>query len=270
MKWLRRIALVVISLVVLGYAGAAAYMYVNQRSFQYAPEGRLLALDETALTTAELVEIPTGDGEKVVGWYAPPQVGKPLIVYYKGNADSFSDEHKRYEQFAADGYGFLAFDYRGFPASPGVLSETNVLADALAAFDFAAAKGAPLVIWGRSLGSGPATWVASQREAGALLLETPFDSAVSVARDRYGFLPVEWIMLDQYHVDQWIADVAESVFVAHGTADRTIGYSHGVRVHELAPNKVEMWTLEGAGHSDLWDAGLWARAKAFFEGAMAR
>ena len=268
MKLLRRIVVVLLVLLVVGYAGAAGYMYLFQRSFQYSPEGKFLALGETLLTTAEQVEIPTSNNERIRGWYAPPTgAGKPVIVYYKGNADSFSDEHVRFEAFVADGYGFLAFDYRGFPASPGVLNQDNVLKDAIAAFAFAENKGFPVVIWGRSLGSGPATYVASERNAEALLLETPFDSAVAVAKDRYWFLPVDWIMQDTYRVDQWILDVTEPVFVGHGTGDVTIGYAHGVRTYELAPNKVEMWTVEGAGHSDLWDAGIWAKAKGFFEGA---
>ena len=269
MIWLRRALVAVIGVAVLAYLGACGYMYFNQRGFQYAPEGKFLALGETALTTAEVVEIPTSNNERIRGWYAAPsQPGKPLIVYYKGNADSFSDEHERYEQFVADGFGFLAFDYRGFPASPGVLNEENVLKDAIAAYAFAQTKGVPLVIWGRSLGSGPATYVASQRDAKALLLETPFDSAAAVAKDRYWFLPVDWIMQDTYRVDEWIKDVAEPVFVAHGTADVTIGYQHGVHTYELAPNKAEMWTVEGAGHSDLWKAGIWAKAKGLFEGAV--
>ena len=134
-----------------------------------------------------------------------PQQGKPLILYFRGNAQSFSREHERYEAFVQAGYGFLAFDYRGFPGSPGEVTEAHVLADGLAAFDWATAKGYPIVIWGRSLGSGPATYVASQREADALLLETPFESAVAVAGDRYAFLPVDLLMSDQYHgrsVDQ--------------------------------------------------------------------
>ena len=271
MKWLRRVALIVVVLAVLGYLGAAGYMYVFQRSFQYEPDGKFLALGETLLKTAEIVEIPTSNRERIRGWYAPPsQPGKPLIVYYKGNSDSFSNEHERFEAFVDDGYGFLAFDYRGFPASPGLLTQENVLKDAIAAFAWAGTKGFPLVIWGRSLGSGPATYVASERDAEALVLETPFDSAVAVAKDRYWFLPVDWIMLDQYRVDQWIADVEEPVFVAHGTADKTIGYSHGARVYELAPNKAEFWTVEGAGHSDLWDAGIWGKVKPFFEQAVDR
>lgn len=267
MKWLRRVALALVVFVVVAYAGGMTYLYFFQRSFQYEPEGKFLALGETALRTAEQVEIPTADSQRLRGWYAPPAPGKPVIVYYKGNAGSFAREHERFEQFEADGFGFLAFDYRGFPASPGELNQQNVLKDAIAAFAYADAKGFPVVIWGRSLGSGPATYVASQRRAAALLLETPFDSAVAVARDRYGFFPVEFLMQDQYPVDQWIAGVEEPVFVAHGTADTTIGVAHGERVYALAPNKAELWIEPGAGHSDMWERGIWARAKAFFESA---
>lgn len=270
MKWLKRAALVVAILVAVGYLAILGGLYLFQREAQYDRSGRLFALSETKLPEAELVSIPTSGGETVTGWYQAPQAGKPLIVYFRGNAQSFSREHERFEAFVADGYGFLAFDYRGFPGSPGELTQEHVLADALAAFDWAAAKGFPMVLWGRSLGSGPATYVASLRQADALLLETPFVSAVAVAADRYGFLPVGLLMHDQYPVELWIKDVAEPVFVAHGTADRTIGYRHGERVYVMAPNQDELWIEPGADHGDLWDRGIWARAKAFFARAEGR
>jgi hypothetical protein len=269
MKRLKRIALAVGIVAVLAYGLALGGMYVFQRDFQYDRGGRMFALSETKLTEAEQVSIPSADGSSLTGWYQAPAAGKPLIVYFRGNAQSFSREHERYEAFVADGYGFLAFDYRGFPGSPGEVTEANILADGLAAFDWAAAKGFPIVLWGRSLGSGPATYVASLRDADALLLETPFDSAVSVAADRYWFLPVGWLMADQFPVDQWIKDVAEPVYVAHGTADRTIGVSHGERVYALAPNKDELWIEPGAGHSEMWERGLWERGEAFFARAEA-
>lgn len=205
----------------------------------------------------------------VNGWYQAPQPGKPTIIYYKGNAGSFSDEYARFGAFAADGYGFLAFDYRGFPLSEGDLNQANILHDALAAFDWLAAKPGSIVIWGRSLGSGPATYVASQRQAEALVLETPFLSAVDVAAERYWFLPVGLLMTDQFPVKDWIKAVDEPVFVAHGTADTTIGVTHGERVYALAPHPVTIWIEPGAGHSGLWKAGLWSRVRAFIEGVEA-
>jgi uncharacterized protein len=269
LKLLRRIGIGVVAGLVLAYLAVLAGMYFLQRDFQYDRSGRLFELTETTLTNAELVTIPTGEDTTVTGWYAPPAEGKPVILYYRGNAQSFSREHVRFEQFVADGYGFVSFDYRGFPGSPGELNQANVLNDSLAVFDWVAAKGDPVLVWGRSLGSGPATYVASERQADALLLETPFLSAVSVAADRYGFLPVGLLMLDQYPVDSWLPKVDEPVFVAHGTADRTIGVSHGERVYGLAPIKAGLWIVPDADHGDLWDRGLWTEAKAFFEGVSA-
>jgi uncharacterized protein len=267
-KLLRRLVVALLVLVVLAYAGVVGYMYVNQRALQYSASGDITDLGGTRLADAEAVAIPTGDSV-VNGWYQAPAPGMPLILYYKGNTGSFTAEHERFEQFVAAGYGFLSFDYRGFPTSPGEISEANVLADALAAFDWAQEQGAPILIWGRSLGSGPATYVASQRDAEALLLETPFLSAVTVAGERYPILPVTWVMQDQYRNDEWIADVTEPVMVAHGTADTVVGVSNGERLYALAPNPDELWIVDGADHGDLWDAGIWTEAEAFFERAMA-
>jgi fermentation-respiration switch protein FrsA (DUF1100 family) len=270
MNLVKQIAIGVVVAVAVAYLAVLGVLYFFQRDFQYDRGGRMLDLSETALTNVELVSIPSADGSAVAGWYAPPSAGRPVVLYFRGNAQSFSREHERYAQFVADGYGFLAFDYRGFPGSPGELSEENVLADALAVFDWLAEREDTILLWGRSLGSGPATYVASQREAEALLLETPFVSAVAVAADRYGFLPVGLLMHDQFPVSEWIEEVEEPVFVAHGTADTTIGYTHGERVYALAPNPVELWIEPEAGHGELWDRGIWERAQEFFEGAMAR
>ena len=270
MKHIRRLITALIALVVLGYAGVVAYMYFNQRALQYSAVGEVFALESTALSGARDVAIESG-GSVVNGWYQAPRPGKPVIVYYKGNSKSFTEENERFETFVADGYGFLGFDYRGFPASPGDISEANILTDALAAFDWVDAQtDAPILIWGRSLGSGPATYVASQRDATALLLETPFLSAVTVAAERYPILPVSLVMQDQFRNDQWIKDVSEPVLVAHGTADRTIGVSNGERLYALAPNPNALWIVEGADHSDLWKAGIWSQAEPFFEKALAQ
>lgn len=268
MKLLSRILTTAVVLVAVAYAGAVGYMYVNQRALQYDAQGEVINLADADLPQAENIAVPVGNG-MVNGWYQAPRAGMPLIVYYKGNSGSFTTEHERYEQFVADGYGFVAFDYRGFPASPGSISQQGILDDATTVFDWAAAKGFPMVIWGRSLGSGPSTYVASERDAEALLLETPFLSAVTLARERYPFMPVSLVMADQFPVNEWVLNVDEPVLVAHGTGDTTIDVSNGERVYALVPSKDELWIEPGAGHGDLWDRGIWDHAKPFFERAMA-
>jgi fermentation-respiration switch protein FrsA (DUF1100 family) len=268
-KWFWRALAGVIVVVVLGYCGLTGWIYMNQRNLQYDAGGKMYALSETKLQRADVVSIATVGGAKLAGWYEPPQAGRPVILYFRGNSESFSREYERYEAMEADGYGFLAFDYRGFGGSPGEISQTHILEDGLAAYDWLAAKGFPIVIWGRSLGSGPSTYVAGLRKTDALFLETPFDSATAVGRDRYWFLPVDLLMDDKYPVDQWIGKVSAPVFVAHGTTDAKIATYHGQRVYDLAPNKGGIWIEPGAGHADLWARGAWEKAKEFFAKAEA-
>lgn len=266
MKTLARIVIALLILVVLGYGAVVGGMYYFQRDLQYEKAGPITALADTAIVGAEDVTIPV-DGAAINGWYEAPKAGKPLIIYYKGNSGSFSREHERFATWTQAGYGFLAFDYRGFPASPGHITQQGILDDAVAAFDWAQAKGFPIVIWGRSLGSGPSTYVASVRDADALLLETPFLSAVNVAAERYPYLPVYWVMQDQFPVNDWIKDVSEPVLIAHGTADTTIDVSNGKRLYDLVPHKDELWIVQDGTHGDLWDRGIWGHAAPFFERA---
>jgi pimeloyl-ACP methyl ester carboxylesterase len=267
MKIVRRILIGLVALVVLAYLAALGVLYFDQRNLMYDPGGEVIALADTKLKNAEAVAIPTTDNAVVNGWYEAPAPDKPVILYYKGNADSFSSEHARFEAFTDAGYGFLAFDYRGFPASPGIITQRHILYDALAAYDWLKPKGFPIVIWGRSLGSGPATYVASRRQPEALLLETPFLSAVQVAFDRYPFMPVHLLMLDQFPVSQWIKSVKAPVYIAHGTADRTIDVHNARDLYALVPNKYGLWIIPGADHSDLWKDGIWAKAQSFFADA---
>jgi fermentation-respiration switch protein FrsA (DUF1100 family) len=164
---------------------------------------------------------------------------------------------------SADGFGVLAFDYRGFPMSPGEITEENVLADSLAAFDWVASQGAPIVLWGRSLGSGPATYVASKRDADALVLETPFTAAVDVAVERYPIFPIASLMKDSFLSREWIGDVSEPVFVGHGTEDRVIPVHHGRDLFGLANDGKELWIVEGGDHGSLWEDGIWGKVRGF-------
>ena len=247
------------------YLGAILFLVKNQRTLQYTPGTAFSSLDEVDFPNARPVSIPVDPFVSVRGWYAPPRSGMPVIVYFKGNEGSFTDSVERFKRMNADGYGIVAFDYRGFPMSPGAISQEGVLADALAVFDWVSAPDAPVIIWGRSLGTGPATYVASKREAAAVILESPFTAAVDVAAERYPIFPVRILMKDPYPSRDWIGQVTEPVFVAHGTADRVINVHHGRDLFAMAENGEELWIDEGGTHGSLWADGIWDRVRTFMD-----
>jgi len=60
---------------------------------------------------------------------------------------------------------------------------------------------------GRSLGSAIATYVASKRDIKKLVLITPFDSIVNIAKYKYPFLPVEKLVKYKFEKYKWIKNV---------------------------------------------------------------
>jgi len=251
------------------YLGVMVYLYIYQRDLQYFPDGEIISISDTELVGAEVVSIDVGEGQQVGAWYIAPRDGMPTIIYFKGNAGSFTEDAYRYQPMSKDGFGVLVFDYRGFPMSPGEINETNILNDSLAVFDWLADRGDTIVIWGRSLGSGPAVYVASRRDALAMVLESPFSAAIDVAAKRYPFLPMGLLMKDSFLSRNWIGDVEEPVFVAHGTLDTTIGVQNGRDLFALAKNGRQLWIVEGGDHGSLWDDGIWDQAQAFYREVIA-
>ena len=271
---MRRLIFLVIGIIAAAYLGVMAYLYFNQRELQYFPDGEVVALSDTELVGAEVVNIDVAPGRQVGGWYIEPQPDMPVIVFFKGNAGSFSEDAYRYQKMSEEGFGVLAFDYRGFPMSrgevTGEINEANILGDSLAVFDWLQERGEDIVIWGRSLGSAPAVYVASKRDAMAVVLESPFTAAIDVAAERYPFLPMELLMKDKFLSREWIGDVAEPIFVAHGTLDRTISVKNGRELFAMANDGRKLWIVEGGDHGSLWSDGIWEQASMFYREIMAQ
>ncbi len=260
-RLLRNIALGLVALAVLAYAGALTYLYVEQRHLLYLNQPGAETPDIKGLAIAD-VRIPTADGQTLQAWYEPPQPGKPVFLYLHGNDTTLEYGKWRYVRMHKEGAGYLALAYRGFSGSTGQPSEKGVFIDGLAAYDWLRAKGfadRDIVIHGHSLGTGIATYVATQRPARALILEAPFTAAADVAQDRYPFVPVALLMHDHFANRDRIKDVHMPVLIAHGTADTTIPFAEGKALFDLANAPKVFVRMDGSGHNTLVRDGLYDR-----------
>jgi uncharacterized protein len=201
------------------FGGITALMYLTQRKMLYFPDTARTAPAVAGLTAAEEIVFDTADGERVVAWHVPPRAGKPVILYFHGNGGSLSYRAKRFSGLTADGTGLLATSYRGYGGSSGSPTEAGILADADAAYAFAAARyGADtIVLFGESLGSGVSVALASEKKVAGVILEAPFTSAVDIGAAIYWFVPVRLLMKDQFRSDQRIARVTAPILIMHGT-----------------------------------------------------
>jgi fermentation-respiration switch protein FrsA (DUF1100 family) len=250
-----------------GYAGLIALMYVAQRALMYFPDTRRTAPADVGLPQAQEVVLDTTDGERVIAWHVPPRGDRPAILYFQGNGGAPRHRVARFRALADEGLGLVALAYRGYAGSSGSPSETGLIADAAAAYTFAAARYpvGRIVLWGESLGTAVAVALAAEHEVAALILESPFTSIVDVAASIYPFAPVRWLTKDSFRSDLRIGKVRAPMLFMHGELDRLVRIRFGEALFALAPEPKEFVRLADAGHEDHDDHGAIEVAKRFLD-----
>jgi uncharacterized protein len=263
----------ILILLAIGYLAIAATMFLFQRQLQYFPTQRAPMPDGVGLTDVQLAALATPDGETLVMWYAPAAPGKPTILFFHGNAGEIADRAARFSVYRAKGYGAAFLSYRGFGGSTGSISETGLMTDAQTAYDWLLAKGVTpenIALIGESLGTGVAVQLAAQQPVGAVILEAPYAAAVDVAAGLYGWLPVRWLMKDQFRSTDHIAKVTAPLLILHGTEDRVIPFAMGQHLFAAANEPKQFIAMVGAGHEALFDPATWALEVTFLDAVFSR
>jgi fermentation-respiration switch protein FrsA (DUF1100 family) len=247
----------VLTIAVIGYLAAVAYLFVFQRDYVFVPSGTLATPAEKGLPHVEVVTIRVRDGMALTGWYARPSADRPTVLYFHGNSGNISGRADRFKQILDSGFGLLAVSYRGYPGSGGSPSQDALFSDGLEIFDWLAARTTRIVVHGESLGTSVATYVACERPARALVLEAPFTAALDVAAKTYPWVPVSLLMRDPFPTRDMIVKIGVPVLIVHGTNDETVPVAEGQELFELAHEPKKLAIIDGASHGDLWDHGLW-------------
>jgi fermentation-respiration switch protein FrsA (DUF1100 family) len=262
----KKILIWLVGLAAVAYLVALAALYVFQRDFLYHPPQDFRTAPAAAgLPEAEETVLTTHDGEKVIAWYVPPRDGKRVVIFFHGNGDTLALRVARLRAIIADGTGLIAVSFRGYAGSSGHPSEKGLILDAQAAYDFVAARFAPerIVVWGFSLGTGPAVALAAEHPIGKLILEAPYTSTADIGASDLPFIPVRLLMIDQFHSDERIAKVHVPLLIMHGAHDPGIDIRFGRRLFSLANEPKRFVEFPGGGHENLDDFGASATAMKF-------
>ncbi len=240
------------------YTGIVGYMFLNQQSLLYKPDGELPDPSSVGLADVEMQSVPMTDGTVLTVWAAPAAVpDAPTVLFFHGQSGNLGDRADRLREILNSGYGLLAPSYRGFPGSEGEPSELALVSDGVQLFDRLTGKGEAVVLHGQSLGTGIAAAVAAERpEAELLVLEAPFTATVDVAAERYPFLPVSVLMKDQFATRELIEQITVPTLIFHGTEDETIPLHHGQALAEMS-DIAQLYVIPDGTHNDLWSYGLW-------------
>jgi uncharacterized protein len=255
-------------IIVASYAGFCLLLYLAQDKLifftQPAHVGQMLLPPGYV---SEPVSFKSHDGLTLTGDLIRPSGGAaPLVIYYGGNAEEISYLAQLADRYA--GAALLLVNYRGYGGNPGSPSATALIEDAKVIVDQAAAlaniRKDQIYLHGRSLGSGVAVAVASQRPVRGVILTTPFDSLTAVAQSHYPVVPVSFLLRHKFDSASAArtANIRSLFLVAK---DDTIIPPHHARTLFDAWAGPKTWReYSQAGHNDIQEAsGYWDTIAAF-------
>jgi pimeloyl-ACP methyl ester carboxylesterase len=178
---------------------------------------------------------------------------KGLILYFHGNTRSIKGWAKHARDFYRYDYDVVLVDYRGFGKSTGKRSEIEMLNDMQVVYAQLARQYEEqhLIVYGRSLGSGFATKVASDNHPRYLILDAPYYNFRKVIERFLPFLPIRFVLRYQLRTDRWILKVKCPVYIIHGTKDRLIPIRHSEALQKINNRKITLIRIHGGGHNNL-------------------
>jgi fermentation-respiration switch protein FrsA (DUF1100 family) len=197
--------------------------------------------------------LQTDDGANLNALHFYAKDPKGVILYFHGNSGDLSRWGKIVLPFVDMGYDVLVMDYRNYGKSTGEISEEALYQDAQLFYNYVEDKYATnIIIYGRSLGTGIATHLASKNPSKKLILETPFYSLLDVAKARFPFLPLKQLLRYKMPSYQFIKEVQCPIRIFHGTEDAVVSYDSGKKLFDSIPQTdKKLYTVPEGSHNNL-------------------
>jgi len=244
---MKRAVVVVGRVCIAAYAGVCGLLFAFQRSLLFHP---VPAAGRVSTTT---LDVP---GATLRIATRPRETGR-AILYFGGNAEDVSRTLPDLAAAFPD-RAIYAPHYRGYGGSGGRPSERAFHADAAAVFDLVAEAHPEIAVIGRSLGSAVAVRLAATKPVHRLVLVTPFDSILALARRLFPFLPVRLLLADRFESVRDAPRVSVPTLVISAGADVVVPPSHTRRLLDAFPAGVAVEVdYPRAGHDDVsFDPGF--------------
>ncbi len=235
----------------IGYLVVTAYLYFNQRKFLYfPPEGVLQTAEQT-------IEIRNGSFT-LRGWVVNTPdnntaTASNAIIYFGGNAErpelSIVDFK---ELFSNQTIYFI--NYRGYGNSDGTPNEAALYDDAMAIYDYIAPQHNHISVIGRSLGTGVATYLTTQRDIHRLVLVAPYDCITNIAQATYPIFPMQLILKDHYNSAERAPEITTPTLIIMAGNDRVIPANSTEKlIEQFTAITPQVSTIQEATHNTIQD-----------------
>lgn len=202
------------------------------------------------------VNIPINESSNlnIVQFLSTDTITKGVVLYFHGNKRNISWYAKFPPHFTRHGYEVWLIDYPGFGKSTGHFTEENLYewADHLYQLARARFSADSIIIYGKSMGTGIATQLASKKPSKKLILETPYYNFPSVIKQYVPFYPVDQMINFKMPTNRFIKNVEAQITILQGTDDRLVTYRNAKRLAPLLKPGDEFVTIKGGSHNDLY------------------
>ncbi len=247
--WVRILVIVLVAYIVV-----SILLYYLQDYFLFKPEKLPKDFDfYYENQTVSEYNIETRDGAIINGLHF--SVEKPLgvVLYLKGNSKSIKGWGKFAVDFTRNNYDVIMVDYRGFGKSIGKRSQKAIKHDLQFIYNKIREKVSEkyIIIYGRSMGSGFATKLASMNSPKMLILDAPYYSLTKVTGRYMPFMPLSIILKYPMPTYKWLKYVKCPIHIIHGTKDKLIPFSSSVKLSQVNPKLTRLHPIIDGGHKNL-------------------
>jgi abhydrolase domain-containing protein 17 len=224
------------------YTFFALYIFFQADSMIFMPQSA------SYKDTKDILKLPVTSTENISAIYLPNSQSAYTLLYIHGNAEDLGEIRPDLDRLSSYGFSVFSYDYRGYGTSDGKPSEQNAYEDADTAYNYLTQKlkipPQRIIVYGRSLGGGSATELATRHHFGGLILQSTFTSAFRV------IVPVPVLPFDKFSNLDKLSKVHCPILIMHGGADKTISIQHSQALYQAALEpKVSLW-ISAAGHDD--------------------
>ena len=231
------------TLIILGlYSFSSLWLFIKQRDMMYFPT------PEAHASQAGVVWLENQQ-HKLKIWQI--NSGDPAIIYFGGNAEGVENNIPLFSQIFSGRTVYLV-NYRGYGGSSGEPTEQALFDDALVVYDYVKKQHKNISIIGRSLGSGVASYVASQRDVEKLALITPYDSIKNVAQSHYPIFPVKWLLKDAFDSLSRATEISSPTLIMMAEFDQVIPRKHSEKLAASMQHlDLQTHVLAATNHNDI-------------------
>ncbi len=246
-------------------SGVLYYSLQNRMIFQGAPveKEHKWRLDEVQPAREFEIAFDSSMTINVVQFMPKDSITKGIVLYFHGNRRNIQRYVRSSKVFTELGYECWVPDYPQYGKSTGELNVENLHEIALQIYRMANARVAAdsIVLYGKSLGTGIASYLASKRDARALLLETPYYSLSSLTSEYAFMLPTPLMIRNNLENGYYLGLTDEPVTIWHGTRDKVIPLQEPLLLTRYFKPGDTLIVVPGAGHngiprSDMFKASL--------------